>query len=599
MRLTVGRKLAMGVAMLLGLMALVGVLSYEQTLAVSGQVAVVTGEQEPTSRAALEMETAMTGVSTNVLGYLYNREPEYLSRMEVRRARFEAALAQYRAVVSSAPLKEAGEKLAQGFEQVLQLGQELVKKSDAQHKELETFFEVLAQVDKLLDDKLEAGLLPDDPHLKEKLMAAMEAEINVNGLGKNLVIFLKHREVAAEAGFLADVGDADRAFSQCEKAATRDVESAWAGEGRSLLRSLAGSGGKAISLEKELVEGVRLFTDQRRQVNTLMQDAIRAEVARGLQRATSQAEQGVRTAATTVSLGVLIALLAGVLVAFFTARGITRPVRDIVSRLTSVGSEIQASTAQQATGASEQSSAVAETVSNVEEMRLTSEQSAQRAEQMTEKARESEAVAENGRRAVQEAVGAMRRVEERVGQVAQNMVGLAERTQAIGEIISTVGEIADQSNLLALNAAIEAVRAGEQGKGFVVVATEIRSMADRSKKATAQVKQILGDIQKATNVAVMSTEESTRSVNTTITVVDSAGEVIQRLADVIEETAVMAAQSSASARQQATGVAQVQQAMQNIDQVARQNVAAVRQVNQAAHDLTEVSGQLKALVASE
>ena len=146
--------------------------------------------------------------------------------------------------------------------------------------------------------------------------------------------------------------------------------------------------------------------------------------------------------------------------------------------------------------------------------------------------------------------------------------------------------------------AIEASRAGEHGRGFGVVAVEIKALAERSKKATAQVRQILGDIQKATNAAVLSTEESSRGVNSTIAVVNQAGDVLRGLLHAIEETATIAAQSAASARQQATGVAQVQQAMAAIDQVARQGLVATRQVSESAQELGAMSGVLRAMVAS-
>src|SRR5207253_5050536 len=113
---------------------------------------------------------------------------------------------------------------------------------------------------------------------------------------------------------------------------------------------------------------------------------------------------------------------------------------------------------------------------------------------------------------------------------AENILTLAEQAQAIGEIIAAINDIAEQTNLLALNAAIEASRAGEQGKGFAVVASEVRALADQSKKATAQVRQILGEIQKATNTAVLSTEEVTRGVASAIKVGGQAGQTINSLA---------------------------------------------------------------------
>src|SRR5207253_3710370 len=103
-------------------------------------------------------------------------------------------------------------------------------------------------------------------------------------------------------------------------------------------------------------------------------------------------------------------------------------------------------------------------------------------------------VGKAGRKSGEDSGAALGTVREQVESTAENILALAEQAQAIGEIIATVNDIAEQTNLLALNAAIEASRAGEQGKGFSVVAGEVKVLADQSKKATAQVRQILGDI---------------------------------------------------------------------------------------------------------
>ena len=123
----------------------------------------------------------------------------------------------------------------------------------------------------------------------------------------------------------------------------------------------------------------------------------------------------------------------------------------------------------------------------------------------------------------------MTKVQEQVEATAENILALAEQAQAIGEITAAVADVAEQTNLLALNAAIEASRAGEHGKGFAVVAGEVKALADQSKKATAQVRQILGEIQKGTNAAVLSTEEVTKGVASAGRVADQAGQTIRAL----------------------------------------------------------------------
>src|SRR5438128_3440680 len=106
----------------------------------------------------------------------------------------------------------------------------------------------------------------------------------------------------------------------------------------------------------------------------------------------------------------------------------------------------------------------------------------------------------------------MARSREQMNSIAQIMVRLSEQNQAIGQIIATVDDLAQQSNLLAVNASIEAAKAGEEGKGFSVVAQEVKSLAEQSRQATTQVRAILSDIQKATSAAVMATEQGGKVV---------------------------------------------------------------------------------------
>lgn len=289
---------------------------------------------------------------------------------------------------------------------------------------------------------------------------------------------------------------------------------------------------------------------------------------------------------------VLILIAAGV----YFARSITRPVKSMVEALSSASAEILAGTTEQAAGMREQNSAVTETVTTVDEVLQTAEQAAQRAVAVSESSHRAAEAGEAGRKAIDDSVEAMTLVKERTAVVAEGILALAGQAQSIGEIVASVSDIAEQINLLSLNAAIEASRAGEHGRGFNVVASEIKVLADQSKRATAQVRQILGDIQKATNAAVMVTEQGTKSVADALKTITEAGATIRTLAEAAGDAAEASAQIAASAGQQTTGMRQIHQAMQNINQVSAQNLSATSQSEQAIRHLTELGGGLKELV---
>lgn len=274
-------------------------------------------------------------------------------------------------------------------------------------------------------------------------------------------------------------------------------------------------------------------------------------------------------------------------------------VREAVNRLAAASHEILATTAEQSAGTQQQASAVNESVATVEELAQTADQAAQRSDSVAEAARRSEEVGAAGREAVERSVAAMQEVKVQVESIAESILALAERAQAIKEITATVRDIAEQTNVLALNAAVEASRAGEHGKGFGVVAGEVKSLAEQSKKATGQVRQILEEIQQATNKAVLSTEDGTRAVGAAEEVVLQAGDTIGTLSQTLAESARSAVQISASANQQAAGVVQLNQGMKRIDQVTKQHVAAIREIERAAQNLNALSNELASLTSHD
>jgi methyl-accepting chemotaxis protein len=180
--------------------------------------------------------------------------------------------------------------------------------------------------------------------------------------------------------------------------------------------------------------------------------------------------------------------------------------------------------------------------------------------------------------------------------IADSIVSLSAHSQAIGAMVATVADLAEQSNLLAVNAAIEAARVGEQGRGFAVVAQEIRRLAEQSKQATAQVRGVLGEVQRAIAMAVLAAEQGDKAVEGGVAQSHEAGAAITQLAERVAAAAQLAEQIAAASQEQETGMEQVVGAMTNIQQASGQNVSSAQQVEAAATHLEALGQRLQLLV---
>lgn len=277
--------------------------------------------------------------------------------------------------------------------------------------------------------------------------------------------------------------------------------------------------------------------------------------------------------------------------------------RSFIQQLTNAAEQLnQASlnilmaTSSQSTSASEQAAAINQITSTINEVKQTSQQALEKAQNVIGVAERSVEASKVGGRAVEQSIEGMHQIKEQVESIAEKILNLSEQTQMIGEIIATVNDIAEQSKLLALNASIEAAKAGEHGKGFAVVSMEIRNLAEQSKQATIQVRKILGEIQKATNSAVIVTEEGSKRVEIGVELANSAGVNIHQLTEAIEESARMAKQIAASAKQQSIGMEQVSIAMANINKASAENVKSIKQTEQVSRSLGALTGQINKLI---
>jgi len=272
-------------------------------------------------------------------------------------------------------------------------------------------------------------------------------------------------------------------------------------------------------------------------------------------------------------------------------------INETVNNLSSATTQILSATTEQAATSSEQTASVSETTSTVQEVRQTAEQTADRGRLVSDMVKEATSVADEGLHAIELNMTGMNSIKDQVAAIAETILSLSEQTQQIGEIISTVNDIADQSNLLALNAAIEAARAGEAGKGFSVVAGEVRNLAEQSRQATSQVKDILGEIQKSSNTAVMVTEEGTKRAESGVQLTQKTGQAIQGIRERIQHAAQAADQIAVSTNEQLTGMDQIVVAMESINQAAAQADAGTRQVEEAAQNLSDLANRLKDMMS--
>ncbi|NUB09810.1 methyl-accepting chemotaxis protein [Azospirillum sp. Vi22] len=269
-------------------------------------------------------------------------------------------------------------------------------------------------------------------------------------------------------------------------------------------------------------------------------------------------------------------------------RNMARTTRATAESMHAATAQIRASTQQQAASVAQQLAAVEETTATLSEITESGAQINRRAQDVAQNAQVAASNSETGLKAVEDTNQAMDAIREQAEAVAENIVILSERTQAIGEIILTVNDIAERCHLLALNAAIEAAAAGEHGRTFAVVASEIKSLADQSKEATAQVRSNLSEIQHGINASVMLTEEAVKRVGAGKRQTDATQSTIRDLAESVQESVLAFQQIVAGTNQQQIGLEQVIQALQNIREASSQTAAGTRQLEGAATNLNDL-----------
>lgn len=280
-----------------------------------------------------------------------------------------------------------------------------------------------------------------------------------------------------------------------------------------------------------------------------------------------------------------------------------RKIHDIIlevggsaREVASASTEIAASSEEMAQGMSQQAQQVTQISSAIEEMSASVVEVAKKSAEAAGNAESSGKVAQEGGQIVLETVTGMESINEAVSAGAASVTELGKRSEQIGQIIEVINDIADQTNLLALNAAIEAARAGEHGRGFAVVADEVRKLADRTTKATDEIAASIQAIQQETTQAVDRMNTGTQQVTVGVEKATAAGESLKKIVASAQNVASMIQSIAAAAEEQSSASEEISRNVESISAVTRQATEGANQAASAATQLSSKAEQLQALV---
>ena len=275
---------------------------------------------------------------------------------------------------------------------------------------------------------------------------------------------------------------------------------------------------------------------------------------------------------------------------------VIQSIAGTAEHVASASEEISSSANQQAQASETQKDQATQVATAMQEMSSTVMQVSDNSNKAAEASRQAADTARRGGTIVEETLTKMRVIAESVGATAKKMEELGKSSDQIGRIIGVIDDIADQTNLLALNAAIEAARAGEQGRGFAVVADEVRKLAERTTTATKEIAQMIKNIQDETRIAVSAMEQGTKQVEEGVSSTAKAGESLQQIIQMSEQVGEMITHIATAATEQSTATEQVNNNMDQIARLVKESAVGAQQSAKACQDLSGLALDLQKMV---
>ncbi len=269
---------------------------------------------------------------------------------------------------------------------------------------------------------------------------------------------------------------------------------------------------------------------------------------------------------------------------------------QIVSQIASASEELNAQIQESLNGSEAQRGRTTEVATAMEEMNATVLEVANNAASASENANNAKTQADDGGQVVERVVESIEQLNRETDQLHTEMNDLGRQAEAIGQIMSVISDIADQTNLLALNAAIEAARAGEAGRGFAVVADEVRKLAEKTMSATQEVGNSIGSIQDSTRKSIHSMEQTSQLVSHSTELAQQAGSSLEKIQTIIDDTADQVHAIATAAEQQSASSEEINRGTEEINTIAGETAEAMSQSALAMDDMARLSEQLRTLI---
>ena len=273
-----------------------------------------------------------------------------------------------------------------------------------------------------------------------------------------------------------------------------------------------------------------------------------------------------------------------------------KKVAHVTDKVASASVELSATAEEISKGTDTLTSRASQTAAAVEEMNATVGQVAQNSGKAASLAQDTVKTAQHGGTVVSSTISGMQQLSEAVSNSATIISDLGKSSDQIGEIVRTIEDIADQTNLLALNAAIEAARAGEQGRGFAVVADEVRKLAERTTKATKEIGDMIRQIQHDTRGAVDSMQQGTQKVTAGVDLVNKTGEALSQIVRMVSESADMIRQIAVASEEQSVATQQIASDIENVAKVTKESSSGAHESAKASQDLSQLAVELQGIV---